>query len=213
MDRRMLTVVPFTLLVLFALAAPARADIVLPRAGQVGIGIQGQGGTMLSSGDLGGEFGAGPGLAVSIRYRMRFERAFGLSFESQRLKARDPQGNRLRPNSAFDTSSTLPGVRDRLKVTTAGIDFYQMFDTRDRTVKMLSAGAGLAQVSAHLSDGETQFPIAGDGIYLSVGAGLERFFFKSWAYDLGTRYMAIFHDGTINHDVQAKLGLIFYAAY
>jgi len=68
-------------------------------------------------------------------------------------------------------------------------------------------------MSAHLTDGETQFPIGGDGIFLSLGAGLERFTFKSWAYDLGTKYMAIFHDGKINHDVQLQAGLIFYAAY
>ena len=78
---------------------------------------------------------------------------------------------------------------------------------------MVSAGGGLAQLSAHLDDGETQFPIAGDGIYLSLGAGVERFFLHSWAYDFGAKYMAIFHDGTLNNDVQAKLGLIFYAAY
>src|SRR5262249_9841143 len=159
------------------------------------------GGSLLSSGDLGKEFGAGPGIAVSIRYRMRFERAFGLSFEAQRLKARDPHHFITDPSSAFDTTTVLPGERDRLKVTTAGVEFYQMFDTRERTVKMVSAGGGLTQLAAHLTDGETQFPIAGDGIYLSLGAGIERFVFKSWAWDLGTKYMAIFHDGTINSDV------------
>jgi|ERR1041385_1117738 hypothetical protein len=194
-------------------ATAARADIVLPRAGQVGIGIQAQGGTMVPGGDLGQEFGAGPGIAVSVRYRMRFERAFGLSFESQHLSERDANRFMKDPGSAFDTSTVLPGKRDRLKIITAGVEFYQMFDTRERTVKMLSAGGGLAQLSAHLDDGETQFPLAGDGIYLSLGAGIERFFFHSWAYDLGAKYMAIFHDGTLNHDVQAKVGLIFYAAY
>ncbi|HEY6196548.1 MAG TPA: hypothetical protein VI504_16070 [Candidatus Eisenbacteria bacterium] len=212
-----LTAVLLTAIVSLDLAAgSARAEgnIVLPRAGQVGIGIQGQGGTLFSSGDLGGEFGGGGGLAVHVRYRMRFERAIGLTFESQSLSARDAAGNAQRAGSAFDTlDRTLPGLRDRLKVVTAGVEFYQMFDTRERTVKMVSAGAGLAQISAHLSDGETQFPIAGDGIYISAGAGLERFIFKSWAWDLGGRYMALFHDGNMNHDIQLQAGLIFYAAY
>ena len=214
MNRRMLAAALLTSILVAIAGSPARADIILPRPGQVGIGVQLQGGTLLPSGNLGGEFGAGPGVAVSIRYRMRFERAFGLSFDSQQLKARDAQGNSRRASSAFDTlDRTLPGVRDRLKLTTAGIELYQMFDTRERTVKMLSAGIGLVQISAHLTDGETQFPIAGDGIYLSAGGGFERFMFKSWAWDLGAKYMAIFHDGTLNNDVQAKLGLIFYAAY
>ncbi len=212
-----LTVVLLAALVSLSLAAgPASAEgnIVLPRAGQVGIGIQGQGGTLFSGGDLGGEFGGGGGLAVHVRYRMRFERAIGLTFESQGLSARDAAGNARRSGSAFDTlDRALPGLRDRLKVVTAGVEFYQMFDTRERTVKMVSAGAGLVQLSAHLSDGETQFPIAGDGIYISAGAGLERFIFKSWAWDLGSRYMAIFHDGNMNHDLQLQAGLIFYAAY
>lgn len=200
-------------LLLAALAVPpARAanDIVLPRAGQVGIGMQVQGGTLLSAGELGHEFGAGPGLTFKIRYRMRFERAIGLTFDAQELHARHPFGGA----GAFDSLEDFPAVRrDRLKLVTAGIEFYQMFDTRERMVKMLSAGAGLAQLSAHLSNGETQFPLAGDGVFLSAGAGLERFVFRSWAWDLSSRYMMLFHDGKMNHDLQAQLGLIFYASY
>jgi hypothetical protein len=195
-------------------SAAAENNIILPRAGQVGIGLEAQGGTLLSSGNLGREFGGGAGLVVKVRYRMRFERAIGLTFDVQRLSARDAVGNARLTDGAFDTlDRALPGLRDRLKLGTAGVEFYQLFDTRERTTKMLSVGAGLVQLSAHLSDGETQYPIAGDGIFLSAGAGLERFFFRSWAWDLGSRYMAIFHDGTMNHDLQLQLGLIFYAAY
>ncbi len=191
----------------------AASNIVLPRAGQVGLGIQAQGGTLLSGGGLGSEFGSGPGLAVKLRYRMRFERAIGLTFDTQRLNARDPSA----AGGAFDPITTTPGapvvLRERLKIVTAGIEFYQLFDTRERTVKMLSAGAGLAQISARLSNGETQFPLAGDGVYLSLGGGLERFILRSWAWDLSTRYLALFHDGKVNHDLQLQAGLIFYAAY
>jgi len=186
------------------------ASIVLPRAGQVGIGIQAQGGTLLSGGGLGEEFGSGAGLAVRLRYRMRFERAVGLSFDVQHLEARDPSGR----EGAFDSLTDAPAVlREKLKVVTAGIEFYQLFDTRSRTVKMISAGAGLAQISARLSNGETQFPLAGDGFYLSLGAGLERFVYRSLAWDLSTRYMSVFHDGKLNHDLQLQAGFIFYAAY
>jgi hypothetical protein len=194
-------------------SAHAASTVVLPRAGQVGLGMQVQAGTLLKSGGLGEEFGSGPGLAVRLRYRMRFERALGLSFDVQRLKSRDPSAR----DGAFDSLVAVPGtpqlLRERIKVVTAGIEFYQLFDTRERTVKMLSAGAGLAQVSAKLNDGQTQFPLAGDGVYLSLGAGLERFAYRSLAWDLSLRYMTVLHDKKVNHDVQLALGFIFYAAY
>jgi hypothetical protein len=200
-------------LVTFAVhAAPAGAasSIVLPRAGQVGIGISGSYGTWLPSGELGEEFGGGPGISVRIRYRMRFERAIGLTFDGERMDSRDPSG----AAGAFDSLTDAPEVlRDRMKMVTAGFEFYQLFDTRERTVKYLSAGAGLAQISSHLTDGETQYPIAGDALFVSLGAGLERFFFRSWAWDMNFKYKPVFHDGKINHDLQAQIGLMFYAAY
>jgi len=184
--------------------------LVLPRAGQVGLAFSGQGGTLLSSGDFGKEFGSGGGLQVQIRYRMRFERAMGLTFGMLRLAAREPSG----AATAFDSLTDAPAVlRKQLRFNTAGVEFYQLFDTRQPTTKMLSAGFGLVQSSARLSNGDTQFPIAGDGVYLSAGAGLEKFVWHSLAWDLGARYMAIFHDGTMNHDVQLHTGIVFYAAY
>jgi opacity protein-like surface antigen len=211
MNRKWSAVAVFALVLLVAVpAARAQNSIVLPRAGQVGLGVQGQVGTMFTSGGLGAEFGTGGGLTVRIRYRMRFERAVGLTFDLQRLGARDPSGRA----GAFDSLTDAPAVlRDRLQLNTAGIEFYQLFDTRERTVKYLSAGAGLAQVSAHLTSGETQVPIAGDGVFASLGAGLERFVFRSVAWDLGARYLMVFHDQKINHDVQLQAGFIFYAAY
>ena len=207
-------VVALALAGLLQTAAPARAanTLVLPRSGQVGLGIQVQGATLLTGGELGKEFGAGPGLTVKLRYRMRFERAIGLTFDAQQLDSRHPSA----AAGAFDAIVPVSGepqvLRDRLKLVSAGFELYQMFDT-DETTKMLSAGLGLAQVSAHLTDGETQFPLAGDALFVSLGAGVERFVFKSWAWDLSTRYQMLFHDGKVNHDLQLQLGMIFYAAY
>ena len=88
-----------------------------------------------------------------------------------------------------------------------------MFGTRSRNPRMLGIGAGLAQISARISNGETQYPKAGDGIYLSAIAGTEYFFWRSFAWDLGVRWITAFHDGKPNHDVQASAGVIFYAGY
>lgn len=189
------------------------ASIVVPRAGQVGIGLQGNFGSLLKGGQLGQEFGSGFGLGVRLRYRMRYERAIGLSFDQGNLDAREPGF----PEGAFigrrgtDVDSTV--TRDRLVMTTTGFDFYQMFDTRTRNVKWLSLSAGLVQVSARLSSGETQYPIGNDGTYLGVGAGVERFVYRSWAVDTAVRYRAVFYGSTVNHDLEASLGMVFYAAY
>jgi hypothetical protein len=198
------------LLTVCAWPAHAANTITLPRSGQVGIGITGSFGTLLPTGELGNEFGSGPGLSVKIRYRMRFERAIGLTFDAERMNSRDPSG----AAGAFDSLTDAPAVlRDYMKMVTAGFEFYQLYDTRERTVKYLSAGAGLAQISAHLTDGETQYPIAGDALFVSVGAGFERFFFRSWAWEMGFKYKPVLHDGKINQDLQGNVGLIFYAGY
>ncbi len=191
-------------------AAPAHAasSIVLPRAGQVGVGIQGQFGTIAGGQDLAATFDNGPGLAVRMRYRMRYERAIGLSFESQSMGAKGFHGQA----KGFPTQTDSVGF-DKLTVTTAGAEFYQMFGTRTRTVKMISAGIGLAQFTGRLNNGETVYPVTNEGLFLSAGAGIERFFYRSWAFDLSTRYMALFHEQIVTHDVQVSAGLIFYASY
>lgn len=177
--------------------AHAKRRIVPPRAGQVGLGLQGQFGTMLNTGKIGSEFGSGPGLSVRLRYRMRYERALGFSFESQKFDVRDQA----------DTTGSLT----RSTAIMSGIEFYQMFGTRTNSHKNLCVGLGLAQISQDTNDGGTVFP--GDGLYVSAGGGLEQFFWNSWAWDLSTRYFLLFQDGATNHDLQISLGLIFYASY
>jgi opacity protein-like surface antigen len=179
-------------------SAADAAKVVLPRAGQVGIGMQGQYGTMLEAGDYGDLFSDGAGLAVRLRYRMRYERAIGLSFEGQTFDARVE-------GAPGDTTVK------KLKLLLSGIEIYQMFDTRQKTHKNVSLGFGLAQASAEINSGETVYP--DDGIYVSLGAGIEHFFWGSWAYDLSTRYMAIYQHQKPNHDFQVSLGLIYYASY
>lgn len=189
------------------LAAPATwaaESIVLPRPGQVGLGMQGGYGTLLKSGDLGGVFGEGVTIAARLRYRMRYGRAMGLTFENQR--------HEIRVSEIYDPVNlvTFPG-RTRLNVVLSGLEFYQMFGTRTRTVKMLMVGAGIAQTSSRTLNDETIYE--GDGTFVSAGFGVERFLFRSWALDFSTRYMTVFIPGDRAHDVQVALGLMFYASY
>jgi opacity protein-like surface antigen len=192
-----------TAVVLLAVLAPGLAHaavvVVPPRPGQVGLAIQGQYGMLLESGSLGSDFGQGPGLAVRLRYRMRYERGLGLSFESQRFDAR--------------VASDEDTAAKHVSVYAYGVDAYQMFSTRTRVTKWLSVGGGLIQTRRTLNDGEIEFAISNDGVFVSAGTGVEWFFWQSWAVDMSTRYSSVFLDGKVNHDLQASLGLVFYASY
>ena len=197
------------LLVAFAIAiaSPVLAEprIVLPRAGQVGIGVQGGYGLLLKNGAIGETFGAGESYTVRLRYRMRYERGLGLTFE----------------NNSFDARTEVPYTGEpstaprKLGVILSGLEFYQMFNTRTRNVSMLSLGAGLVQQRVKLNSGETELSgtFSGDGFFLSAGAGLERFVYRSIAIDVSTRYYAMFREGKPGHNVQVALGAIFYAGY
>ena len=72
-------------------------------------------------------------------------------------------------------------------------------------------GAGVAQTSGRFSNNETYFP--GDGTFLSAGFGAERFLIRGWALDFSTRYMFVFLPDDRVHDLQAALGIMFYASY
>lgn len=199
-------------LVALTVSAAGAASIVVPRAGQVGIGLVGSFGTLANGGSLGEEFGYGPGVGVRLRYRMRYERAIGLTFDMHQLDAREagyPEGVFSGYRDVGDSLLT----RDRVSMNLTGFEFYQMFDTRSRDVKWLSIGAGIVQTSARLSNGETQYPLANDGTFVGIGGGVERYVYRSWALDLSVRYQAVFYDSSVNHNLQASAGMIFYAAY
>lgn len=200
-SRRILFAVVLAAAAPWATGTPARAEWIItpPRTGQAGIAVEGQYGGLVKSGSLGRDFGSGPGLAVRLRYRMRYERGLGLSFESERFDAR--------AKSSADTAVKF------VTLYNYGLDIYQMFGTRTRTTKWVSGGLGLVQARRTLNDKEIEIPLSSDGGYVSAAAGLERFVWQSWAIDLSARYLTVFLDGRTNHDLQASLGLIVYASY
>jgi len=173
------------------------------------VSLSGLYGMLLESGNVGDQFGSGPGISLQMRYRMRYERGIGLSFESHGF---DP-----RPGEQVDLLGGTPMAADyefaykKLNLYLYGVDFYQMFGTRTKTTKLLSVGAGLAHTVFALNDGENEFPL-GDGAYLSAGTGIERFFWQGVAFDLSARYHAVLLDGKVNHDLRLAVGLIMYAS-
>ena len=188
----------------------AEAVVAPPRPGQVGVSVSGLYGTLLQTGDFGEAFTSGPGLAVRLRYRMRYERGFGLTFEAHGL---DPRSGFQFVDlyTGMDVPADSSIAPKRLNLYLYGVDFYQMFGTRTKTTKMVSVGAGLAHPAFTTNNGDQQF-VFGDGAYLSAGVGVERFFWQSMAFDFGARYQTVFLDGKVNHDLQASVGLIFYAS-
>lgn len=200
-------------LALVALAAGTTAAgpvIALPRPGQVGLSVGGSYGTLLESGEIGRQFGSGAGMNVRLRYRARYERGWGLTFESHTLDLRDLETVKDYWNDEYYPADSSVAYR-KSTMFLYGVDFYQMFGTRTKTPMMLSIGAGLAHPAFTLNDGETQYPL-NDGPYLSVGAGVERFFWRSMAFDVGARYAAIFVGDRVSHDLHASIGLIYYAS-
>jgi hypothetical protein len=197
--------------VLAAGGAQARTAVVLPRPGQVGVSLGGLYGTLLDAGSVGEQFGSGPGLAVRLRYRMRFDRGFGLSFENHGADVRgiDPQ---RRLGTAWTMAANADTAYRKCSLFLYGVDFYQMFGTRTKTTTMLSVGGGIAHPQFILNDGEYEAPPFGDGTYLAIGAGVERFFWQSMAFDVAARYHAVFLGERVNHDLQATVGLIYYAS-
>jgi len=192
---------PVFVVALWATSAESKVVVIPPRAGQLGVGLQGQYGSLLKGGGLGSDFGSGGGLSVRLRYRLRYERAIGVSFERQSFEARDV-------GPEVDAEKTLT-------LMNSSVEFYQLFGTESRTTRMLSAGFGLVQPSKKLSNGEIK--LGGDdvldGAFVSIGAGLERFFYQSLGVDMNIHYQTIFQNGSTNHDIQASFGLVFYASY
>jgi hypothetical protein len=200
----------FALVALVAGTAAAGSVVLLPRPGQVGLSAGGSYGMLLKSGSIGEQFGSGPGMNLRLRYRARYERGFGLTFESHSLDVRDLEKVRDYWNDvSYPPDSSI--AYKKATVFLYGLDFYQMFATRTKTPMMLSAGAGVAHPAFTLNDSETQYPL-GDGPYLSVGAGLERFVWRSMAFDVSVRYAAIFLGDKMSHDLHGSIGLIYYAS-
>jgi hypothetical protein len=191
-----------------AVDARAKTIVALPRPGQVGVGVSGLYGTLMKGGEVGSQFGSGPGLAVRLRYRMRYERGFGVVWENHGCDVRPGDFRDLViPDSIYPAGSAY--ATKRVNLFLYGVDFYQLFGTRTKTTRMLSVGGGIAHPIVKLYGGEVQYPWS-DGLYLSAGAGVERFFWQGLAWDLGARYQAVFLNGKTNHDFQVSAGVIFY---
>jgi len=170
------------------------------RDGTLSLGLQGEYGSFVGTSGFGQSYNHGPALGVRIRYRFAEDQAFGISFESQRF------------NVKHDT--TVPTDPKYLTAITTTAEYYNYFQTRSRTPQYLMIGAGLLQTRRHLNDSEIDFP--GDGGVLSLGAGAEYWWKRTFSFDLSLRYNGFIHSDngstSLSHGVQAGLGFEFYTS-
>jgi len=166
------------------------------RNGTVSLGGAALYGTLFGGGLFSDEFKSGLGVGFNLRYRTAPDQALGLGFESQVF--------------AVKTEADSAAAHDRLQFIVTTFDYYKFFSVRKRMPAYLVLGAGIAQTRITDVDGEKEFP--GDGGAFKVGAGLEYWIFRSMTLDAGVRYHGLLLQSQLNHQMQASLGLNFYAS-
>ena len=165
------------------------------RNGTVSLGVAGLYGTLFG-GQFSDEFKAGIGVGFNPRYRTAPDQALGLSFDDQLFSVKTEVDSAAAP--------------DQLQFIVTTFDFYKFFSVRKRMPAYLVLGAGIAQTRITDVDGEKEFP--GDGGAFKVGAGLEYWLFRSMTLDAGVRYHGLLLNSQLNHQMEASLGLNFYAS-
>jgi len=174
------------------------------RKGTLSLGLYGQGATILGGGELGSDFGFGPGLGARLRYRTSRESALSFNFAAQTYKAND---------GTFTADSIAV---DNLTAITTTVEYVQYFRVRKRAPRYVLIGAGLLQTRRNLANDLTEFP--GDGGVLTVGAGTEIWWKRTFSFDLALRYNAYikskeFEDGTdVTSTLEISLGFQFYTS-
>ncbi len=165
------------------------------RSGTVALYAGGMYGALVG-GPFSDEFNHGIGLGFALRYRNSAESSLGLAFESHQFDGKS------------DADSAATPVKLKMVMTT--FDYYRHFNVRTRTPRYLVIGAGLMQSRQENLNEETEFP--GDGGVFKVGGGFEYWANRSLTIDVGLRYYGVLSESSLNHDVQAALGINFYTS-
>ncbi len=166
------------------------------RSGTVALHGAAMYGTLLGGGRFADEFSNGLGLGFALRYRNSTESSIGIGFESHQFDG----------TSAADSAATP--VKLQLVMTT--IDYYRHFSVRTRTPRYLVIGAGLMQSRQTNLNDETEYP--GDGGVVKLGGGFEYWANRTLTLDVGLRYYGVLSESSLNHDVQAAVGINFYTS-
>ncbi len=165
------------------------------RSGTVSLHGSAMYGTLLG-GPFSDVFSNGLGLGFALRYRNSAEGSIGIGFESHQFDGKS------------DADSAATPVKLQLVTTT--LDYYRHFNVRSRTPRYLVIGAGLMQSTQTDFDGGKQYP--GDGGVVKLGGGFEYWANRTLTLEAGLRYYGVLSESSLNHDVQAAVGINFYTS-
>ena len=166
------------------------------RAGTVALHGSALYGVLVGSGRFADEFNHGLGVGFGLRYRNSNQSSLGIAFESHQFDAKAPGDSAAAPK--------------KLQMIMTTLDYYRHYSVRSRTPRYLVIGAGLMQSRRTDQDDVREYP--GDGGVFKVGGGFEYWANRTLTFDVGLRYYGVLSESSLNHDIQAAVGINFYTS-
>jgi hypothetical protein len=179
-------------------ATPATKPLLRrQRPNTISIGIQGSYGVVRGNSRLADGFSHGPGYAFRFRYMVAPSFALGFSFESQRYYNRG------------GAPSPTPGATDSVVVMTAVSAEGVVYLHREREVNPYFLG-GFGHASPDIVDEVLGSTRVNEGLYLVLGAGLERFVRPRFSLDFTLRGYALLSNSEFTSFGQVCAGIHLY---
>ncbi|HEY6221468.1 MAG TPA: hypothetical protein VIX13_02925 [Candidatus Eisenbacteria bacterium] len=167
------------------------------RPNTISLGIQGSYGMVRGTSRLSDGFSNGPGYAVRFRYMLTPSFALGFSFENQRF------------NSRGGPPSTTPGASDSTIVMTTVSAEGIFYVHRERESHPYFLG-GFGHASPDIVDKSLGSARANEGLYLVLGAGMERFMRPRFSLDFTLRGYAMVSNVEFTSFAQICAGIHLY---
>lgn len=167
------------------------------RPGTISLGFQGSYGIVRGTSRLADGFSDGFGYALRFRYMLTPSFALGFSFENQGY---DQRGG---------VPSTTPGASDSSIVMTTVSGEGILFLHREREAHPYFL-AGIGHASPDIVDDVLGTARANEGMFLVLGAGLERFFRPRFSMDLTLRGYGMISNSEFTSFLQICAGIHLY---
>ena len=167
------------------------------RTGTISLGLQASYGAVRGTSRLADGFSDGFGYAFRFRYMLTPSFALGFSFENQHYSARDA------------APSQVPGASDSSIVMTTVSAEGVLFLHREAEVNPYFLG-GFGHASPDIVDDVLGSARVNEGMYLVLGAGLERFVRPRFSFDFTLRGYGMVSNSEFTSFVQFCAGIHLY---
>jgi hypothetical protein len=167
------------------------------RSNTISLGLQGSFGMVRGTSRLSDGFSHGPGYAFRFRYMLGPSFALGFSFENQRF------------NDRGGTPSSLPGASDSTIVMTTVSAEGMYFVHREREIHPYFLG-GFGHASPDIVDEGLGSARVNEGLYVVLGAGLERFMRPRLSLDFTLRGYGMISNSEFTSFAQICAGIHVY---